>query len=104
MVSRLAGFVRDLLIARYLGAGPVADAFFVALRLPNFFRSLFAEGAFTAGFLPLFSGTEATEGRAATKSFAESALAILLPSLLVRSEERRVGKECVRTGRSRWSP
>jgi putative peptidoglycan lipid II flippase len=83
MVSRLAGFVRDLLIARYLGAGPVADAFFVALRLPNFFRSLFAEGAFTAGFLPLFSGTEATEGRAAAKSFAEAALAILLPALLV---------------------
>jgi len=83
MVSRLAGFVRDLLIARYVGAGPVADAFFVSLRLPNFFRSLFAEGAFTAGFLPLFSGTEATEGRAAAKRFAEDALAILLPALLV---------------------
>ena len=67
MVSRVAGFVRDLLIARYLGAGPVADAFFVSLRLPNFFRSLFAEGAFTAGFLPLFSRTEAREGRAAAQ-------------------------------------
>lgn len=83
MLSRIAGFVRDLLIARYLGAGPVADAFFVALRLPNFFRSLFAEGAFTAGFLPLFSGTEATEGRAAAKAFAEQALAVLLPALFV---------------------
>ncbi len=78
MVSRIAGFVRDLLIARYLGAGPIADAFFVALRLPNFFRSLFAEGAFTAGFLPLFSRTEAKEGRAAAQHFAERALSLLL--------------------------
>lgn len=78
MLSRIAGFVRDLLIARYLGAGPVADAFFVSLRLPNFFRSLFAEGAFTAGFLPLFSRTEAKEGRAAAQVFAERALALLL--------------------------
>lgn len=78
MVSRIAGFVRDLLIARYLGAGPVADAFFVSLRLPNFFRSLFAEGAFTAGFLPLFSHIQAKEGRAAAQLFAERALSILL--------------------------
>lgn len=78
MVSRVAGFVRDLLIARYLGAGPVADAFFVSLRLPNFFRSLFAEGAFTAGFLPLFSQTEAIEGREAARLFAERALSLLL--------------------------
>lgn len=78
MVSRIAGFVRDLLIARYLGAGPVADAFFVSLRLPNFFRSLFAEGAFTAGFLPLYSHIQAKEGSAAAQLFAERALAVLL--------------------------
>lgn len=78
MVSRIAGFVRDLLIARYLGAGPIADAFFVSLRLPNFFRSLFAEGAFTAGFLPLFKTTEAKEGREAAQRFAERALSLLL--------------------------
>lgn len=82
MISRVAGFVRDLLIARYLGAGPVADAFFVSLRLPNFFRSLFAEGAFTAGFLPLFSRTEAKEGRAAAQHFAERALSLLLVTTL----------------------
>ncbi|SRR5690606_22334822 len=82
MLSRIAGFGRDLMIARYLGAGPVADAFFVALRLPNFFRSLFAEGAFTAGFLPLFAGTEATEGREAARGFAARALGILLPVTL----------------------
>ncbi|HEX6958104.1 MAG TPA: murein biosynthesis integral membrane protein MurJ [Ferrovibrio sp.] len=85
MLSRIAGFVRDLLIARYLGTGPVADAFFVSLRLPNFFRSLFAEGAFTAGFLPIFARTEATEGRAAAKRFAEQALGILLPATLIFS-------------------
>lgn len=82
MISRVAGFVRDLLIARYLGAGPIADAFFVSLRLPNFFRSLFAEGAFTAGFLPLFSRTDAKEGRAAAQHFAERALSILLVTTL----------------------
>lgn len=85
MVSRVAGFVRDLLIARYLGTGPLADAFFVALRLPNFFRSLFAEGAFTAGFLPIFARTEASEGRAAARSFAEQALGVLLPATLLFS-------------------
>lgn len=83
MLSRIAGFGRDLMIARYLGAGPLADAFFVALRLPNFFRSLFAEGAFTAGFLPLFSKTEAVEGREAARAFAERALSILLLATLV---------------------
>lgn len=83
MVSRVAGFVRDLLIARYLGAGPIADAFFVSLRLPNFFRSLFAEGAFTAGFLPLFSRTDAKDGRAAAKHFAERALSLLLVSTFI---------------------
>ena len=52
MVSRILGFVRDILIAGILGAGPVADAFFVAFKLPNFFRRLVAEGALNAGFVP----------------------------------------------------
>ncbi|MBX3455658.1 murein biosynthesis integral membrane protein MurJ [Ferrovibrio sp.] len=83
MVSRVFGFVRDLMIARYLGAGVAADAFFVALRLPNFFRSLFAEGAFTAGFLPLYSETlNKGGGLAAARRFAEQALALLLPVVL----------------------
>jgi len=85
MVSRVLGFARDLMIARYLGAGVAADAFFVALRLPNFFRSLFAEGAFTAGFLPLYSELLAKGGRYAARRFAESALAFLLPVLLLFS-------------------
>jgi putative peptidoglycan lipid II flippase len=83
MVSRILGFVREVLTAAYLGAGPVADAFFVALRLPNMFRSLFAEGAFSAAFVPLFAGKVATEGRPAARRFAEDALAVLLVALVL---------------------
>ena len=67
MMSRVLGFVRDMLTAALLGAGPVTDAFFVALRLPNLFRSLFAEGAFSAAFVPLFAGMVAKEGRRAAR-------------------------------------
>ena len=52
LVSRLTGFARDIILAAVLGAGPIADAFFVALRLPNHFRAIFAEGAFNAAFVP----------------------------------------------------
>src|SRR5215510_16412350 len=82
LLSRLFGFVRDILTAALLGAGPVADAFFVAQRLPNLFRSLFAEGAFSAAFVPLFAGTMAEKGKAAARIFAEDALAVLLTALL----------------------
>ena len=71
MVSRVLGFARDILIASRLGAGPVADAFFVALKLPNLFRRLFAEGAFNAAFVPAFAGTLATQGRAQAQALAE---------------------------------
>jgi putative peptidoglycan lipid II flippase len=77
------GFVRDVLIAAYLGAGPLADAFFVAFKLPNFFRSLFAEGAFSAAFVPLFARILTKEGRAAALGFAERALSALLVAVLV---------------------
>ena len=83
MVSRVLGFARDILIAAILGAGPVADAFFVAFKLPNFFRRLFAEGAFNAGFVPLFSGILEQEGKTAAQAFAEQALAVLLLTLFV---------------------
>jgi putative peptidoglycan lipid II flippase len=83
MASRVLGFIRDVLTAAYLGAGPVADAFFVAQRLPNLFRALFAEGAFSAAFVPIFSGMIATEGKPAAKRFAEDAIAVLLSALFV---------------------
>jgi putative peptidoglycan lipid II flippase len=60
--SRILGFVRDMLIAGVLGAGPIADAFFVAQRLPNLFRRLFAEGAFGSAFVPLFAKAHENEG------------------------------------------
>ena len=55
LLSRVTGFVRDIMLAAILGAGPVADAFFVALRLPNHFRAIFAEGAFNAAFVPAYA-------------------------------------------------
>jgi putative peptidoglycan lipid II flippase len=82
LVSRVMGFVRDILTAALLGAGPVADAFFVAQRLPNLFRSLFAEGAFSAAFVPLFAGAIAEHGKERARAFAEDALAVLLAALL----------------------
>ena len=83
LLSRVLGFLRDVLVAAYLGAGPVADAFFVAFKFPNLFRRLFAEGAFNAAFVPIFAGLVATAGRDAAKRFAEDALAVLLVALLL---------------------
>ena len=54
--SRILGFVRDVLIAKYLGSTVTADAFFVAFRIPNFFRRVLAEGAYSAALIPVFSG------------------------------------------------
>jgi putative peptidoglycan lipid II flippase len=82
LLSRIFGFVRDILTAALIGAGPVADTFFVAQRLPNLFRTLFAEGAFSAAFVPLFAGTLAEHGKEAARIFAEDALAVLLAALL----------------------
>ncbi len=75
--SRVMGFIRDILIAAFLGAGPVADAFFVANRLPNLFRRLFGEGAFNAAFVPVFSQLLTTEGEEEARGFAEEAAAAL---------------------------
>src|SRR5271163_2684738 len=83
MMSRVLGFIRDMLTAALLGAGPVTDAFFVALRLPNLFRSLFADGAFSAAFVPLFAGLLARDGHEAARAFAEEALAALTATLFV---------------------
>ncbi|HAX91447.1 MAG TPA: murein biosynthesis integral membrane protein MurJ, partial [Rhodospirillaceae bacterium] len=81
MISRLAGFVRDTLTATFLGAGTAADAFFVAQRLPNLFRSLFAEGAFSAAFVPLYTAEKERHGEEAAKLFAGEALALLITAL-----------------------
>jgi putative peptidoglycan lipid II flippase len=83
LLSRLTGFARDILIAGLVGAGMVSDAFFVAFKFPNLFRRLFAEGAFNAAFVPLFSGRLENDGQVAAQRFAEEALAVLLAVLLL---------------------
>ncbi len=83
MLSRIFGFVRDILIAAILGAGPVADAFFVAFKLPNFFRRLFAEGAFNAAFVPLFTARLAADGHAAAQAFVAQVLAVMVTTLFL---------------------
>ncbi|WP_349369571.1 murein biosynthesis integral membrane protein MurJ [Salinarimonas sp.] len=74
-LSRVLGFLRDVLIAAALGAGPAADAFLIALRIPNVARRTLAEGALTAGFAPLYARTRAEEGEAAAARLAGEALA-----------------------------
>ena len=83
MASRILGFVRDALIAALVGAGPVADAFFVAFKLPNLFRRLFAEGAFNAAFVPLYATELSEGGRERARAFADQAFAVLAWSLAV---------------------
>ena len=78
LVSRLTGFVRDVVMAAILGAGPIADAFFVAFRLPNHFRAIFAEGAFAAAFVPAYARTLEEAGLPAAKLFADQTAAALI--------------------------
>jgi putative peptidoglycan lipid II flippase len=81
LASRVLGFVRDILFAAYLGAGPAAEAFVVAFSLPNMFRRFFAEGAFNMAFIPLFS--KKVEGGEDAKGFAEQAMSLLATVLIV---------------------
>lgn len=85
LISRILGFARDMLMARFVGAGFASDAFLIAFRLPNLFRALFAEGAFASAFVPAFNRTLAREGggRAAGIVFAEDVLSVLAPVLLL---------------------
>jgi len=83
MVSRIAGFVREMLMSRILGAGFYTDAFYVAFRLPNTFRRLFGEGAFSAGFVPLYSQRLQSGGPEEAKRFSEEVLAVFLPTLVL---------------------
>jgi putative peptidoglycan lipid II flippase len=80
LLSRLTGFARDIMLAAILGAGPVADAFFVALRLPNHFRAIFAEGAFNAAFVPAYAHVHGERGEASAKLFADRIFTLLFVS------------------------
>jgi putative peptidoglycan lipid II flippase len=83
MLSRITGQIRETLMASYLGAGLASDAFVVAFRFPNLFRSLFAEGAFNPAFVPLFAGHLDEGGPDAARQFAEQCLAVLTCTVLV---------------------
>lgn len=81
-VSRIFGFLRDILTAALLGAGPVADAFFVALKLPNLFRRVTAEGAFSIAYVPLYSEKMAKGGEGEAERFSAETLAVMLAVLV----------------------
>ncbi|MET0240826.1 MAG: murein biosynthesis integral membrane protein MurJ [Sphingobium sp.] len=91
LVSRVLGMVRDMLMARYVGAGMASDAFLIAWRLPNLFRALFAEGAFSAAFVPMFNRVMAQNvdpddpmaGRRCAVAFAGQVLSVLVPFLTI---------------------
>ena len=82
LISRVLGYIRDVLIAIFLGSGPMADAFFVAFRLPNTFRRLFSEGTFNAAFVPSYT-SEKVRGIKNSKKFAGKIFNLLLLSLLI---------------------
>jgi putative peptidoglycan lipid II flippase len=83
LLSRVTGFARDILLAAILGAGPVADAFFVAFRLPNHFRAIFAEGAFNAAFVPAYARIREQGGVDRAAIFADRIFTLLLASQIV---------------------
>lgn len=83
LLSRVTGFARDILLAAVLGAGPVADAFFVAFRLPNHFRAIFAEGAFNAAFVPAYARLREQGGAERAGLFADRIFTLLVISQVV---------------------
>jgi putative peptidoglycan lipid II flippase len=86
LVSRVLGLARDMLFAQFVGANFASDAFTIAWRMPNMFRALFAEGAFSAAFIPMFNKKVADRdgpGLPAGIAFADDALSVLLPALIV---------------------
>ena len=85
LLSRITGLIRDMLVARYFGASLETDAFYVAFRIPNMFRRLFAEGAFQQAFVPMVASVRATEGDARTKGFLDHVFTILAAVLLAVS-------------------
>ena len=80
IISRILGYLRDILIAIFLGTSLIADAFFVAFRIPNTFRRLFAEGTFNAAFVPSYT-SELTKSKSNSKKFADQIFNLLLLSL-----------------------
>ena len=88
LLSRIFGYIRDILIAFFLGTSIYADAFFVAFRLPNTFRRLFAEGTFNAAFVPSYT-TENIQSKKKGKNFADEVLLLLILILFFYSNSCR---------------
>ncbi|TXN22356.1 murein biosynthesis integral membrane protein MurJ [Methylobacterium sp. WL9] len=78
LVSRVTGFARDVVMAAIMGAGPIADAFVVAFRLPNHFRAIFGEGAFNTAFVPAYARLEEAGAAGAAKAFADRVFTLML--------------------------
>jgi len=91
LLSRVLGFLRDILAAAVLGTGPVADAFYVAFRFPNLFRRLFGEGAFNSAFVPLFASKYEGDGAHVARGFASEAMSGLTFILIVLSAAAMLG-------------
>src|SRR5580692_1411403 len=83
LLSRLTGFARDIMLAAFLGAGPIADAFYVAWRLPNVFRAIFAEGAFNTAFIPAYAHVSGKGGENSARLFANHIFTLLFLSQVI---------------------
>ena len=83
MLSRVLGFVRDTIIARAFGAGMATDAFFIAFKLPNLLRRIFAEGAFSQAFVPILAEYKSQQGEEATRTFVAYVTGLLTLALAV---------------------
>ncbi|HEY3794764.1 MAG TPA: murein biosynthesis integral membrane protein MurJ [Bradyrhizobium sp.] len=83
LLSRLTGLARDIMLAAFLGAGPIADAFYVAWRLPNVFRAIFAEGAFNTAFIPAYAHVHGKGGENSARLFASHIFTLLFLSQVI---------------------
>ena len=83
LISRVSGLFRDLFVAKYLGAGKFSDCFLIAFKIPNLFRSIFAEGAFNSAFVPIFSGVLYEDSKQKAKNFLSLVIAFSLTVLII---------------------
>jgi putative peptidoglycan lipid II flippase len=83
LLSRVTGLARDIMLAAFLGAGPIADAFYVAWRLPNVFRAIFAEGAFNTAFIPAYAHVSGKGGENSARLFANHIFTLLFLSQVI---------------------
>ena len=89
-LSRILGFVRDILMGYFLGSSHAADAFFAAFKFPNIFRRIFGEGAFNSAFVPLFSKELTAKGQKEAMQFASQTFSILAKSEILLSAFSKV--------------